>query len=163
MLCKEVGIGKKKAYTLAKISNIFGVKTSQWLVVSIPKSIPYFLKKSVIYGSIQKLSFMNLLRNRSTSVSSVVKCRESAVKCRIKSVTIIQNRSIFEDWRDTSFTWRYWLNNTKRDGRSRRSDTKCLKKERHMILFLISLYILKMIVFYWIAKRILRWRKKRRK
>jgi hypothetical protein len=28
-----------------------------------------------------------------------------------------------------------------------------------MILFLTSLYILKMIVFYWIAKRIHRWRK----
>jgi len=50
---------------------------------------------------------------------------------------------------------------TKRAGWGRRSYTRD-NKECHMILFLTSLYILKMIVFYRIAKRILRWREKRR-
>jgi hypothetical protein len=55
MLCKEAGIDKKKACTLAKVSKYLRCK--------------------------------NL---RMTSIAS-------AVKCRIKSVTVIQNRSIFED------------------------------------------------------------------
>jgi len=38
---------------------------------SIPKLIPYFLEKSRIFGSIKKSSFMNLLRNRSTSVVKI--------------------------------------------------------------------------------------------
>ncbi len=36
--------------------------------VSIPKSTPYFLEKSVIFGSIKKSSFMNLLWNPSTRI-----------------------------------------------------------------------------------------------
>jgi hypothetical protein len=35
---------------------------------SIPKSTPYFLEKSVTFGSIQKSNFMNLLWNHSTSI-----------------------------------------------------------------------------------------------
>jgi len=31
-----------------------------------------------------------------------------------------------------------------------------------MLLFLISLYIVKVIIFYWITKKIIKWRKKRR-
>jgi hypothetical protein len=38
--------------------------------VSIPKLIPYFSEKSVISGSIQNSSFMNIFRNRSTSTKT---------------------------------------------------------------------------------------------
>lgn len=62
------------------------------LVFLIPKSITYFLEKSVIFGSIKKSSFTNLLWNPITSFC--------AIQFMTIDVSLIRNQDIpLKQWR----------------------------------------------------------------